>query len=432
MANTFIRTYTYAGQESDLSGNREIQLSDFDVSGDKNPITQILRIDVSWYRKHGTSSIVTHTAELEFADDAGTVLKSNSVAKRHKGGIFKIDASFADMPDAKLWDESKIKLHLNVDTKFDTVYWFATSSQPTVLTITYTSSEFKPSISEAKIYRAGEIGDADDSGEKVGFTAKLAVEKPGASGGGVFKIYSGDSAYDTAEERYSRNVESDELPLTLYAALLPKVTVDSGVKKWFRMEFAYTATTDSGIVSEEIVSVTFLITNVFTNVHLAGTKNGGVALGKYSASTDDNPMFECKYPAYFLGGIALADGGVEERALAFDADAPFIVRADNPFQPTLRRFGHVIELHGEIQPAQSIAGSTTYWPICTLPEACAPHHDIVALQQGSNQSIWMLRIFRRDHADYPCKVMFARYRSGDAWAEAATTAWLPFHVTWIV
>ena len=79
-----------------------------------------------------------------------------------------------------------------------------------------------------------------------------------------------------------------------------------------------------------------------------------------------------------------------------------------------------------------ISGSTTYYPICTLPAEYAPHHEVIVLQQGSDRSIWMLRIFRRDHADYPCKVMFSRYRSGSSWASAATTAWLPFHATWIV
>ena len=75
------------------------------------------------------------------------------------------------------------------------------------------------------------------------------------------------------------------------------------------MEFSYYAKTNSVGYSTETASATFLITNVFTNVHLAGTKKGGVAFGKYSASTDDNPMFECKYPAYFLGGIKqIGDG----------------------------------------------------------------------------------------------------------------------------
>ena len=143
-------------------------------------------------------------------------------------------------------------------------------------------------------------------------------------------------------------------------------------------------------------------------------------------------MLESYYPIYPYGGIALANSGVEELELPFDDGAIFKLREDNPLQPTLRRFGHVIELHGEIQPTKSISGSTTYYPICTLPAAYAPHHDVIVLQQGSNQSIWMLRIFQRDHAEYPCKVMFSRYRSGSSWASAATTAWLPFHATWIV
>ena len=94
-------------------------------------------------------------------------------------------------------------------------------------------------------------------------------------------------------------------------------------------------------------------------------------------------------PIYPYGGIALANGGVEELELPFDDGAIFKLREDNPLQPTLRRFGHVIELHGEIQPTKSISGSTTYYPICTLPAAYAPHHDVIVLQQGSNQSIWI-------------------------------------------
>ena len=42
----------------------------------------------------------------------------------------------------------------------------------------------------------------------------------------------------------------------------------------------------------------------FANLHLSGAKNGGICAGGFSKSTDDNPMFECYYPAYFYGGIA--------------------------------------------------------------------------------------------------------------------------------
>lgn len=188
------------------------------------------------------------------------------------------------------------------------------------------------------------------------------------------------------------------------------------------------------MIGDEYDTYTFspLVARAFANMHLSGCKKGGVAFGRFSASTDTTPMFECDYPASFYGGISVADGGVEELVLPFDDGAIFKLREDNPLQPTLRRFGHVIELHGEIQPTQSISGSTTYYPICTLPFAYAPHHDIVLLQQGTEQCIWMLRIYGRNSGENACKVKFSRYRKGSSWASASATTWLPFHATWII
>lgn len=431
MAEILTKTYTYTGQSDWIYDTSLVPLSDFKKS-DERPITQIISISASWYRYYvNTTADVIHTAELVFSN--GTTLKSNRVTKRGNGKIFKIDVSFVDIPDAADWVESNIKLRTTQNFKLDRVKWCATSTYPMVLTITYLSSEFKPSISNAKLYRANSLGAAADDGTHLSFKATLAVEKLGTGGSGTFTIYSGDSAASTTTPVYSSSVSGSTTGVTISDGPTSgfTTTVDSGAKKWFRMEFSYTATSNN-VESSETVSATFLITNVFTNVHLAGTANGGVAFGKYSSATDNTPMFECDYPAYFLKGIEMTSKGVEKRTLAFDADAPFVVRADNPLQPTLRRFGHVIELHGEIQPTQSISDSTTYYPICTLPTAYAPHHDITVLQQGSDQSIWMLRIFKRDHAKRPCKVMFARYRSGGSWANTTTNTWLPFHATWIV
>ena len=87
------------------------------------------------------------------------------------------------------------------------------------------------------------------------------------------------------------------------------VSIGSGEKKWYRMEFSYTALTETGASSTEAVAVAFLIGNVFTNVHLAGASTGGVRFGGYSTATEDNPKFECDYPAYLYGGIAqIGDG----------------------------------------------------------------------------------------------------------------------------
>lgn len=307
MAEILTRTYTYTGKSSWTAGESAVTLSQFTVSGDTRPITQIMSISASWWRYQDTSSTVTHAAELAFAD--GSVLKSNSVSHRGDGDIFQIDASFMDMPGAAAWVEANITLRTTLTNKLDQVYWRATASQPMVLTITYNSSEFKPNITNAKLYRANSLGAAADDGTYLSFTAKLTVEKLGTSGSGTFKIYSGDSADATTTQVYSSSVSGSTSGKTVSAAPISGLTVGIGDKKWFRMEFSYTALTDSGVSSTETVSATFLIGNVFTNVHLAGKKNGGVAFGKYSASTDDTPMFECNYPAYFYGGIAQIGNG---------------------------------------------------------------------------------------------------------------------------
>lgn len=50
----------------------------------------------------------------------------------------------------------------------------------------------------------------------------------------------------------------------------------------------------------------------FANVHMSGAANGGICFGGFSTSTDDDPKFECYYPAYFYGGIqGGTQGGVE-------------------------------------------------------------------------------------------------------------------------
>ena len=127
------------------------------------------------------------------------------------------------------------------------------------------------------------------------------------------------------------------------------------------MEFAYTATTESGVSSTETVSATFLIGNVFTNVHLAGVSTGGVCFGGYSSATEGTPKFECYYPAYLKGGIAqIGDGS-----------------------------GNLLELlgveHGSIA-SMTLTGSATSTLNVTFPRAFASAPDVVATFDSSSIS----------------------------------------------
>lgn len=360
MAEILTRTYTYTGKSGWTAGASSVPLSSFAVSGDTRPITQILSIGASWYRYHDTSSTVAHTAELAFA--SGAVLKSNAVSQRGDGGIFRIEASFTTMPDAADWVESGITLRTTLSTKESHVYWRATAEQPMVLTITYASSEFKPSISAAKLYRANSLGAAADDGTYLTFTATLAVDKTGTGGSGAFTIYTGDSAATATEQVYSKSgIAVSTGGVAVSQAPLSGVSIGSGEKKWYRMEFSYTALTETGVSSTETVAVAFLIGNVFTNVHLAGASTGGVRFGGYSTATEDNPKFECDYPAYLYGGIAqIGDGSGDLLAL-------------------------IGVQHGNVS-SMTLTGSTTNTLEVTFPRAFASAPDVVATFDSSSIS----------------------------------------------
>ena len=227
------------------------------------------------------------------------------------------------------------------------------------VTITYLSSEFKPSITDAKIYRASSTGAASDSGTYLSFTAKLAVEKTGASGSGILRIYSGSSASGATTQVYSKTgISGSTSGVTVSGPAF--ATLASGSKKWYRMEFSYTATAN-GVRSTETVSAAFLVGSVFTNVHLAGVSTGGVRFGGYSTATVDNPKFECDYPAYLYGGIAqIGDGSGDLLAL-------------------------IGVQHGSVD-SMTLTGSTTNTLEVSFPRAFAAPPDVVATFDSSNIS----------------------------------------------
>lgn len=354
MAEILTRTYTYTGKSSWTAGESSVSLSSFAKSGSTRPITKLLSISASWYRKQVTSSTVTHTAELVVG---GTTYTSSAQSCRGDGKTFMIETSFIDIPLS--WSESSITFNTKLSTKQAQVYWIATSSQPMTVTITYLSSEFKPSITDAKIYRASSTGAASDSGTYLSFTAKLAVEKTGASGSGILRIYSGSSASGATTQVYSKTgISGSTSGVTVSGPAF--ATLASGSKKWYRMEFSYTATAN-GVSSTETVSAAFLVGSVFTNVHLAGVSTGGVRFGGYSTATVDNPKFECDYPAYLYGGIAqIGDGSGDLLAL-------------------------IGVQHGSVD-SMTLTGSTTNTLEVSFPRAFAAPPDVVATFDSSNIS----------------------------------------------
>ena len=44
-----------------------------------------------------------------------------------------------------------------------------------------------------------------------------------------------------------------------------------------------------------------VVDRAFANLHLSGLATGGVAIGKFSAATNGNPLFECAFPIVLSG-----------------------------------------------------------------------------------------------------------------------------------
>lgn len=102
--------------------------------------------------------------------------------------------------------------------------------------------------------------------------------------------------------------------------------------------------------------------------------------------------------------------------------------ADN--QPKYRKDGRIVEIRGVVAPTSAIAGSTSIYPIFTLPEGYRPDSPIYATCQGSGNCVWLLSVKTNGEVGH------SRYRNGDTAATAAAKtassdgAWLPFHVTY--
>ena len=116
----------------------------------------------------------------------------------------------------------------------------------------------------------------------------------------------------------------------------------------------------------ELMVFTATVPRAFANLHLSGCTTGGVAFGKFSASAEGSPLFECTYPAIFTGGV---DIGVDWQALTVES-AVTTPATDGVGNGALRvgREGAHVYLRGGVE----LRSASTAVLIATLPSGCAP------------------------------------------------------------
>lgn len=301
------------------------------------------------------------------------------------------------------------------------------------ITINYGTTPFtnyKPVITTFDVFRSSNGTDEDVESESVYATIRLDMTNTtGLSDSPVLKVYYAEGE-DPTTTSSSLNIAS-LFGITSSANIGRKKTIklskpsgswDNGKDYYFLLYFS----------AGDEVADPHLDAAMRASVPLSIHENNcGVAIGQHSTAEEYDPKFESNWKFYPYKGIAAVDGGVYEQTLNFDTGASFTTHTGGSgFKPTLRCFGHTIELHGEIQPTKSLTDDTAYYPICTIPKQYAPVSDVMSIQQGTSQALWLLRVFNRFHSESPGKVTLARYRLGGSYANVPAGAWLPFHTMW--
>lgn len=98
---------------------------------------------------------------------------------------------------------------------------------------------------------------------------------------------------------------------------------------------------------------------------------------------------------------------------------------NSSYAPKFRKIGKVVELGGQISPAQTIEGSATNYTIFTLPEGYRPALPVFIICEGTGINRWLLSITTDG------EVRFSRYGTND-YNNAGTSSWLPFYAIFMV
>ena len=160
----------------------------------------------------------------------------------------------------------------------------------------------KPMITSAEFMRVRN-GVADNEGTQVACRNLKVRLEDGVSIGGLTERTLTVTNTANAAEKYTVNLSDAVLQAALtqsgYSETAPVLLAGRTfpANNSYRIEL----TLGNGFIRAIYVAN---IDRAFANMHLSGASTGGVAFGQFSTSTEGNPKLECKYPAYFHGGIS--------------------------------------------------------------------------------------------------------------------------------
>lgn len=302
MATLYTRTYTYTGQENNGGQERIVELSKFTVSGDTtHTIQQIVSVTYEHYHTSTGSPTYDLAGQLIFSDNS--TLQSDTATHSFHSDVYKFTNTWSagSLPSAEQWSMfTKIKTVIVSQSGSGQLYWRAVSKYPMKIIITFYDTPpvvYAPRITKFIARRINSNGSAADNGNYIQATIRLSLAEAGSAAQSSLQLYVNNVALNPYTPANIASMLSSD-----YTVTLPE-SYSSGITYNLRLVFT---------CGEETSEAACSVPCAVATVHMSGCKTGGVALGKFSASAEDAPMFECAYPAHFLKGVHFDDAGSAE------------------------------------------------------------------------------------------------------------------------
>ena len=260
----------------------------------------------------GTTIIVTGQAyfkerankSLEISTEAGNTRRSayiNVNIAKATVTTFTLMFQMWELSDA--WGTSRV-----VNAGLNFTFWsaancggngdetFNTSGQA-ISYLTYRISPAAKSVDFERYSLSGSTYVKNDEGSYV--LGKLAIslaEGRTVSDITVAQVVITDDAGTSQTKTISTSVLTAALSANGYVEASPGLfaSISFNTGRNYTLTFTIGDTYDKAVFS-------VLVARAFANLHLSGLTTGGVAIGKFSGATQDNPLFECAFPIVLSG-----------------------------------------------------------------------------------------------------------------------------------
>ena len=161
---------------------------------------------------------------------------------------------------------------------------------------------WKPTIQNLAFTRCDSNKAVDDEGEHVLTTLKTSFAS--AQYADRFDMTIKQYNSDSNELLQTITINSGDSRLQQFYSGITNSDIFFNSFSSFSKEHNYKIVVEIGDNLEKAV-LSYSVPAAYVNLHLSSAANGGVAIGKLSGSTDNNPEFECAYPALFYSDVRI-------------------------------------------------------------------------------------------------------------------------------